>query len=592
MKKSVNSRIFLFLSIFTVCVLFGPTGALCMKRKRTDELPEAPKAKRRKKLESVYLEEICSQIKKMEERYQLTLGVTCDDDIITSVEQASLFCEEDDERYELIESLMLDVLFYFAEEKKSIDKTIKIVKIIKGYFSKFEGSNYCSGPLHWVARCGNIQIAEFLISKVGLNVSELDSNGMTPLFYACFHHKLDMAKLLVQKGAKVDINIGEGLKATPLHCALYNCPNDNNIGAYVELIKFLIASGADATQEDPNGSTALFNLIDYNNEIFEKVIKKLPRKLLCDILIFEYDDKTRRINLKKKVKNIASLVYVINELEKAENDKFYPLHRVCGYILNFQDSKVLNDIMYLLFRAGVDINVENQDGKTPLDILVCLDNRRVLQNVAFMVVELGAKISRQTIRLASFMHKPFIITEKLLREFNKLNNIEQTSRLIRDIAVCTQVTPLHILISHVKHVNLLRVKKQSLFQRHEHTRMIEYFVKNGANIHKKIGDISPLDLAGKYDEVFKTTFKGFLLSKKLEKMLDDMQNGELQEDEGNGFEDNTDSCPICLESLQQKAGVRLSPCNHLCCLECAKRHLVVQDKCPQCREVVKKLYEK
>ena len=91
-----------------------------------------------------------------------------------------------------------------------------------------------------------------LLLKWGANVNNLDNDGETPLFDAVRGSMLGVARLLVQKGAK--INVREKTEgATPLHyaAALNYGPQAN------ELLILLLDKGADVNARNSAGETPL-----------------------------------------------------------------------------------------------------------------------------------------------------------------------------------------------------------------------------------------------------------------------------------------------------------------------------------------------
>lgn len=142
-------------------------------------------------------------------------------------------------------------------------------------------------PLHWAAELGRLQVTEFLIAhgadinarpggtplyvalrgaaplqsrdqyvqvvklliSKGADVTNADSRGETPLHIAASWRLLDVAKILIEKGANVNAN---GERGTPLHSASY-------MGG-LEMVQLLVAHGADVNAKDTDvGFTPLHN---------------------------------------------------------------------------------------------------------------------------------------------------------------------------------------------------------------------------------------------------------------------------------------------------------------------------------------------
>ena len=100
-------------------------------------------------------------------------------------------------------------------------------------------------PLHVASRRNRIEIAKLLIDR-GADV-EAKVDGWTPLHLASYWNRIETAKLLLERGADVNAKDNEG--ATPLHLASWNnC---------IEIAKLLIDAGADVRAEDNEGRTPL-----------------------------------------------------------------------------------------------------------------------------------------------------------------------------------------------------------------------------------------------------------------------------------------------------------------------------------------------
>ncbi len=77
-------------------------------------------------------------------------------------------------------------------------------------------SIYGRTPLHEAAYTGNIEMAKLLIEH-GAEINIADKDGKTPLHEAAGRGKLEVAKLLIEHGA--DVNATDRLSATPLRNA-------------------------------------------------------------------------------------------------------------------------------------------------------------------------------------------------------------------------------------------------------------------------------------------------------------------------------------------------------------------------------------
>ena len=102
-------------------------------------------------------------------------------------------------------------------------------------------------PIHEYAADGNVpEIAQDLAAYPH-DVSLVDDAGRTPLHLAATHCHVDAAKLLLDKGAKIDAKAVGG--TTPLHLAAQ--------AGCVDMVNLLLARGAKVNERDDQGRTPL-----------------------------------------------------------------------------------------------------------------------------------------------------------------------------------------------------------------------------------------------------------------------------------------------------------------------------------------------
>jgi ankyrin repeat protein len=71
--------------------------------------------------------------------------------------------------------------------------------------------------LHFAAKNGHLQITKELLKMPGVEFDALSSIKRTPLHIACLNGRQEVAKVLIEKGAKV--NAQDDDRSTPLHLA-------------------------------------------------------------------------------------------------------------------------------------------------------------------------------------------------------------------------------------------------------------------------------------------------------------------------------------------------------------------------------------
>jgi len=127
-----------------------------------------------------------------------------------------------------------------------------VVELLSRGFS-FEGaeSSEWSDLLYSAVMSNNIDLASLIIDK-GADIETIHKNpySQTVLHYAIADSKVEMAGFLIEKGADLNARNEEGMG--PLHAASRNRSS--------ELVDKLIAAGADVNSEDDDGRTPLHHV--------------------------------------------------------------------------------------------------------------------------------------------------------------------------------------------------------------------------------------------------------------------------------------------------------------------------------------------
>jgi len=114
-------------------------------------------------------------------------------------------------------------------------------------------------PLHLAAREGNLEIVKLLIEH-GAKIEAKDFNNATPLFMAVTHKRKEVVKYLLEKGANINVRgrLYSDHREYPIHRAIESRQDD--------MAELLVAYGADLNVKNQKGQTPLQLAIDLENE--------------------------------------------------------------------------------------------------------------------------------------------------------------------------------------------------------------------------------------------------------------------------------------------------------------------------------------
>ncbi|MBI2128625.1 ankyrin repeat domain-containing protein [Candidatus Woesearchaeota archaeon] len=199
------------------------------------------------------------------------------------------------------------------DETESVDKWEYSAELINEKSAK-------SVSIHDLVEGRDLSGLERLIKTNPKLVNARDNGGKTPLHWAVLYTREEMVKMLIARGADVNVGI-EGIGYTPLLLATEH--GNSNV------TKFLLSVGSNVNVKNEEGCTPLHN-----------AAKK------CDV-----DDVILLLNSGA----------VVNAIDKKG---YTPLHYAAGndYTLNSLDAAKA------LLAKGANVNARANDGKTPLDL--------------------------------------------------------------------------------------------------------------------------------------------------------------------------------------------------------------------------------
>lgn len=121
-------------------------------------------------------------------------------------------------------------------------------RLIKGGADPNNTNNTGSSPLILACRFGHLNVVRVLLNN-GAKIEEPKTpKGRTPLMVACAYSSgITIIKLLVEKGANINATAND--KSTPLMLAARM--------AKADVVEYLVSKGADVNAKDASGLTAL-----------------------------------------------------------------------------------------------------------------------------------------------------------------------------------------------------------------------------------------------------------------------------------------------------------------------------------------------
>lgn len=229
-----------------------------------------------------------------------------------------------------------------------------------------------NGKTLLIATCeeGNIELAKILIDR-GADINARDADGGTALIEACKKGNIELAKILIDNGANVNARDMYGNTAL-----IYTCKGEDEI----ELAKILIEAGATVNAVNRSMDTALKEACEKENKELAKILIKegadVNLKNKVGRIAFDFIDS---ISVKREL-GLYSKQYMDEEVQK-EVDKENSMNVAKGKakdeskdieVLDFFGDTALKkackagDMIQVkkLIEAGADINVVCGDGKT------------------------------------------------------------------------------------------------------------------------------------------------------------------------------------------------------------------------------------
>ena len=130
-----------------------------------------------------------------------------------------------------------------SARKGNIDQAEKLVKINPDTLNKVNESGF--NPLVIAAYRGQSEMVAYLLTKK-VSIDYVSPEG-TALMAACYKNELEIARMILEHGANVNLQSGDGTTAL-----IFSVLNRN-----AEMVKLLLKHGANKDLQDAAGNTAL-----------------------------------------------------------------------------------------------------------------------------------------------------------------------------------------------------------------------------------------------------------------------------------------------------------------------------------------------
>ena len=219
--------------------------------------------------------------------------------------------------------------------KNIVDEVLHILELQREFKPELEGK------YKFVKKENNyIELISLLVEN-GLSINKLDKKGKTPLTREIEKQNYENIKFLIDSGA--DVNVKDSYGRTALFEAVKKGQSFNN------MIDFLIENGADIEIRNAEDKTIIDDLIEMS--LFEKGLKKLDKDYFSGInKEGHYEEVLKRLFRYKPNLDVK---------------------RTDGRCTIF-DVVLYNDfeLIRLLFNYGVEANPIDNEGNTPLSLMV------------------------------------------------------------------------------------------------------------------------------------------------------------------------------------------------------------------------------
>ena len=228
---------------------------------------------------------------------------------------------------------------YKCKHWQEVDETLLSLEELAEYNADVCHCGYT--PLHLAARYGHLEVAILLIRK-GARLDERDCTGATPVHVASCHNHANLI------GGNLNVKTSNG--STPLHSAAA-------CGA-VEIIDYLLYKKASLTATDNYGLTALhYSIHNIRFRSLDDLIA--PRKGHLSGF-FVHDNRYISVDGLRWLDTLVKLLHRGSNVDAVDVDGQTALHIAAHY--------GLADAVNVLLQMNASMEMKDKNGKTPLEV--------------------------------------------------------------------------------------------------------------------------------------------------------------------------------------------------------------------------------